>query len=127
MFGIDDILIIIGLIIVGMVGSAHWKEIKDILLDTVQTTVEFCETVLCGAWHAAKVFLQCTRDGMIRIVHRLYYAEKGKIKERTHWVERTISVSELPKDVQEAFKKAQGRGELDVTREMERVLDLKLS
>lgn len=129
MFVIDDLLIVGGVIVGGLVAWAHWDEIKAFIRDLTNTVIELFSTVCKGAWHAVKVFAQITRDGMVKILHKLYYIKNGRKTERTKYAEVEMQIEEFPADVQASLRKAQQQGgrTIEVTEDMERALDMKLS
>lgn len=129
MFGIDDILIFGGVIVGGLVAWAHWEEIKNWLKDLTTTVIDFFAIFCNAAWKAVKVFAQITRDGMVKILHKLYYIKNGRKTERTRYAEVEMEISEFPEDVQASLRRAQQQGgrTIEITEDMERALDMKLS
>ena len=128
MIGIDDALVVIGVGVAGLVAWAHWDEIKSWLKDLTNTVIDLFATVCKGVWHSVKVFAEITRDGMIKILHKLYYIKNGRKTERTKYSEVEMEISEFPEDIQESLRRAQqqGKSKIEVTDEMERAMDMKL-
>lgn len=129
MFGIDDILILGGVIVGGLVAWAHWDEIKAFIKDLTNTVIDLFSTICCGAWHAVKVFAQITREGMVKILHKLYYIKNGKKTTLTNYAEAEMQIEEFPADIQDSLRRAQQQGgrTIEVTEDMERALAMKLS
>lgn len=117
---------LIAVLIGYVVGYAHWREIRAILYDTLTTTLDVCATLLKGAWHAVRVFLEISHDGVISITRRLYYRRSGGIKIRSKVLESTVAIEDLPADLQAELRKRQGQ-EIEVTDEIEKLMDLKLT
>ena len=127
MFVIDDLLIAGGVIVGGLVAWAHWDEIKSWLKDLTNTVIDIFATVCKGVWHAVKVFAEITRDGTVKILHKLYYIKNGRKIERPKYSEVEMEISEFPADIQASLRKAQQQGKtIEVTDEMERAMDMKL-
>lgn len=129
MFVIDDIFLITGLGVAGAVAWAHWDEIKSWLKDLTNTVIDLFATVCKGAWHAVKVFAEITRDGTVKILHKLYYIKNGRKTERTKYAEVEMEIEDFPADIQASLRQAQqqGKTKIEVTDDFERAMDMKLN
>ena len=129
MFGIDDLLIGGALVVGGLVAWAHWEEIKSWIKDLTDTVIEIFSIGGKAAWHAVKVFAEVTCDGIIKILHKLYYIKNGRKTTQTKYAEIEMQIEEFPADVQASLRRAQQQGgkTIEVTEEMERAMKMKLS
>lgn len=123
-----ELAIGVGLFFGGLVAWAHWDEIKAFIRDLTNTVVDFFATVCRSAWHSVKIFAELTREGMVKILHQLYYIKNGKKMIKNNYSSVEMSVSEFPADVQESLRQAQrqGGGRIEITDEMERELQMRL-
>lgn len=123
-----EILWLGGAIIASLVAWAHWDEIKAFIKDLTNTVIDLFATVSKSVWHAVKIFAEVTRDGTVKILHKLYYIKNGQQKTRTNYSEAEMKIEDFPADVQASLRKAQQQGRtIEVTDEMERAMDMKLN
>ena len=110
----------LGTIAAAMAIMANWDEVKKWFRDFIKALVGIFTTVGRGAWHAAGAFVDVVKKGFADIMHKLYYQEGN------HYVEeirtREMPENKLPDWVQRKLN--QNRGEVDVTPEMERELEM---
>lgn len=123
MFGINDILLAILVIATTIVSCRHWRQLRDWLIDLTETVFDLGATISHATWYAVRIFAEVTCDGVIKIVHKFRYVKDKRMKERVTNYTTEISVSDLPADAQALLR----RGGVEITDEMERVLEMKLS
>lgn len=93
--------------------AAFWND----LVDFLKKALKKVEQVVAGFVYGSKVFIQKLREG-VKEISRHYSKVEGHWQETT--VTRTISESEVPKEI---LQRAKYSNELDITDELQMQLE----
>ena len=110
------VLIGLGAIVGGYLVVANWEEVTKWLQDFLPKIQEILKSTGI-ADYAAKLF-SSVEDGVLRLVHKLYYKENGK------WIEQTTTREIDESQVPEWAKAGLNAKETDVTERYEKELEL---
>lgn len=117
------VLIGLGLLIGGAAVVAYWDEVMNWLKDFIPKLKRAWVSVRENVPHGARIYGDIIVSGaeqLARIMHRLYYKEKGQ------WIEETttkkVKASEVPDKIRNKF----AQREADITEEIEEELEMEI-
>ena len=113
------VLLGVGALVGGYLVVTNWEEITGWLKEFLPKLQDALKEIGI-ADYAAKLF-STVEDGVLRLVHKLYYKENGK------WVEKTTTREIDESEVPEWAKSGLSAKETDVTERYEQELEMKLS
>ena len=107
--------------LVGAVIAANWDSIVSWLSDLVTKLKRAWDGIRENIPHSARIFGDLLINGMVKIMHRLYYKKDGKFFEKT--TENEVDKNEVPEDIRSELEEQK---EKDITRPMERELGMEV-
>ena len=116
--------IILGILAAAAVGAAiaaNWDSIVEWLSDLVTKLKRAWDGVRESIPHSARVFGDLLVNGMVKIIHKLYYKKDGKFFLRA--TENEVDENDVPSDIRDALNEQE---EKDITRPMERELGMEI-
>lgn len=110
--------LLIGLGIGALFVAAFWDEIVDWLKSFTKKVAEAFRKG--GIGHAAKIFAQELKNGVMNIIHRVFFKEDNK------WIRETTRAEVDESEVPEWAKAGVAQSEVDVTERYKEKLSLEL-